>query len=410
MLHIVKTLLLILCVSLSSQDIFAVSKVLALSEYGLSDDAFDTDKKKADMLQVQQEGYFLKGLNRDSSEEEWFSAGQFETYSIKRLRELTKKAHVGDRKKRGRFNIVMGNKPWQSEVSNKKLDIGAMLADPAYEGATFQVASNFNALEGSSVSCMPLVQDYVHDNTQGPRASIACLAATLLRKYYAFYNAGIPAHVWSQELGKREVNFLAEALMAVKNNTRLMPSVSNGYLDISRLSKRQRKMVDAHFSFEEIHIGLHRNTQVMWGYNWTGELEKDGLLVNQVFTAAMDLGGASGSTNYRVANDESVQSIARKILFAAYEGTIRASLLAGSEKVVLTLVGGGVFHNDPQDITDAIMANEKIIRTSGLEVTLVVYDKSGFVSGDVEQVKRAQEALNCLTDFAGRTGGRVTEY
>lgn len=377
-----------------------VPKELALSEYGLSDNNFDTAHKREKLVKDDDGVFFLKGLDRACGNETWFGAGAFESMSINSLRRKTKDVVVSKHGKAGKFHLLIGDKPWANNAVNKKLDIGAMLADPAYEGATFQVASNFNALEGSSVSCMPLVEEYVYDNTQGPRASISCLAATLLRKYYAFYKDDTAPENWSQELGKREVSFLQEASDAIKTKTGLELPVANGYLDVSSFSKKQRKIIDDHLNLENIHVGLHQNAEVMWGYNWTGDLEKEGLWVNQVFTAALDLGMASGSENYLVAHDESVKNIARKLLFAAYEGTIRAAIIAGSQKVVLTLVGGGVFNNNPQEIVDAICANEKTIRTSGIQVQLVVYDKSSFDAGALEHLKT----------FSSKMGGTVTQY
>ena len=53
-----------------------------------------------------------------------------------------------------------------------------------YARALFQVASQFNCLEAPGSFVVP-VADYLHDPTQGPRASVSAFPATLVRHYAA---------------------------------------------------------------------------------------------------------------------------------------------------------------------------------------------------------------------------------
>lgn len=64
-------------------------------------------------------------------------------------------------------------------------DARALHADPAFAGALFQVASQFNLLEMVSPHVTPEqgVAGYAHDATQGPACAMAAGAATIYRNY-----------------------------------------------------------------------------------------------------------------------------------------------------------------------------------------------------------------------------------
>ena len=79
-------------------------------------------------------------------------------------------------------------------------------------------------------------------------------------------------------------------------------------------------------------VGLHRDVEVT-------EPGAAGRRVHQVFASAMPVG-------YAPAPSELWRPLATLVLEAAYEATLRAALLTGAKVVALTLLGGGVFHND----------------------------------------------------------------
>jgi len=68
--------------------------------------------------------------------------------------------------------------------------VRAMHADPANQGALFQVASQFNLLEmiGPEVTPEDGVSRYAGDHTQGPACAVAAGAATIFRNYFAPVN------------------------------------------------------------------------------------------------------------------------------------------------------------------------------------------------------------------------------
>src|SRR5262245_1301288 len=72
---------------------------------------------------------------------------------------------------------------WVLDGASPVTDIGTLQAF-APPGSLFQVASQFNCLE-SPGAFVTEVAGYVHDPTQGPRASISAFPGTLVRHYAA---------------------------------------------------------------------------------------------------------------------------------------------------------------------------------------------------------------------------------
>ena len=98
-----------------------------------------------------------------------FGAGELELVSLQTLRERVKTrmhdapGHVG----RLKLGVVRG-------------DVRKLHLVPEYEGALFQVASQFNLLEMPSYSVTPAsgITAYAYDRTQGPACALAAAAAT----------------------------------------------------------------------------------------------------------------------------------------------------------------------------------------------------------------------------------------
>ena len=70
--------------------------------------------------------------------------------------------------------------------------VQTLIKDPAYAGAVFQVASQFNCLEmvGPGVSPSRGITGYVSDPTQGPACALACPAASVFRNYFSLDGEG----------------------------------------------------------------------------------------------------------------------------------------------------------------------------------------------------------------------------
>lgn len=85
------------------------------------------------------------------------------------------------------------------------------------------------------------------------------------------------------------------------------------------------------------------------GYNWDGAVAGNHR-IGQVFTSTFAGGGYSGTK----AGDPTYRPICTALLRAAYLGTLLAAAALGRPKVVLTLIGGGVFGNPVPLIWESI--------------------------------------------------------
>ena len=106
--------------------------------------------------------------------------------------------------------------------------------------------------------------------------------------------------------------------------------------------------------------------------NGGGDGGGPGHAVTQVFCSALPVGY---SPLPRAAWDR----FPRLVLDAAYEATFRAALRnraeTGCGAVFLTLVGGGVFGNDPAWILAAVRRSLTLFADAGLDVAVVSYGR-----------------------------------
>ena len=121
-------------------------------------------------------------------------------------------------------------------------------------------------------------------------------------------------------------------------------------------------------------IGLHRNVQV------TELVGAERRLVSQAYCSALPVG-------YSRVPSEVWEPFARLVLEATYEATLLAAAeqagAGGSNTVLLTRVGGGVFGNDVAWIDDAIERALGVVEDAGLDVRIVC---QGAVSSDVRDI------------------------
>jgi len=267
------------------------------------------------------------------------------------------------------FNIVIGNGNWTHNL--KKIDVGALQANPQNRGATFQVASNFNCLEfiSNKDNASKGITKYVNDQTQGPAASISAAPGTLYRNYFVKHNDDDGNQHEGQI--KQQINLL--------DKFPYIP-VINGY--VSFKDEEIKFIEDFEFNdISEIKVGIQKNVQATSGEKRNGMIEMctdQKQIINQVFTAAMNLGGVSAT----YAERPIAQKLARFLLRGAYRATILSAIensrtqppeCIGKDKLFLTLIGGGVFGNQYEWITDAILECTDLIKTSGLQIYLVIY-------------------------------------
>jgi len=227
-------------------------------------------------------------------------------------------------------------------------------------GATFQAASQFNCLEFPSPGVTPEcgVSGYAFDNTQGPACALACASGAVFRNYFAVPATNNPGVAGQTE--KSQINNLDGLEALLDNTTHGYWRVVNGYTfsDADALRRleaeisRRRATGGMEMLMESIKVGLHAHV----GVDFVSRFKEVSVptTVTQIYCSALSC-AYSG-----VANEEWC-SLAQLVLDASYEATVWAAVLnhqdvasEGSRNVYLTMLGGGVFGNDPEWIGGAI--------------------------------------------------------
>lgn len=258
-------------------------------------------------------------------------------------------------------------------------DARALHAAPEFEGALFQVASQFNLLEMASPEVTPEagVSGYAHDRTQGPACAMAAGAATIYRNYC------VPVDGARGQTRDRQLDALAHMGAALSSRLQLPVArlwrMQNGYalctqdglatiaglLDAA--TDELREVLRGHLA-----IGVHRGVEV------TDVSQGLPRRVSQAFCSALPVAYTSVSSKLW-------EPFARLVLEAAYEATLLAAVEqagdGGSKTVLLTRLGGGVFGNDARWITEAIVRALAVIEYAGLDIRLVSF-------GDVHPAMR----------------------
>lgn len=254
-------------------------------------------------------------------------------------------------------------------------DVRGLHADPAYSGALFQVASQFNLLEMVSERVTPErgVTGYAHDYTQGPACAIAAGAATIFRNYLVPVGDGIG------QTSERQIDALAGVGSALSDLTGMQVGelwqMQNGYALCARrgltaiselLDGAPEDLLDALRG--RLAIGLHRDVEVTAVE--TGERP----FVSQAFCSALPVG-------YSSLPRQDWEPFARLVLQAAYEATLLAAVEqaagGGSTKVLLTRLGGGAFGNVDNWIDDSIERALGIVADAGLDISIVCHGHVG---------------------------------
>lgn len=252
----------------------------------------------------------------------------------------------------------------RTSLSSVVGDARALHSEPEFDGATFQVASQFNVLEmpGPSITPEDGVTDYQHDHTQGPACALAAAAATIYRNYFA------PVDGQAGQTHHRQLNTLAGLGAELSRLTNLpvaqLWTMRNGYAlatsnGLAAIAAALRSCTDVELDSLRGHlaIGLHSDVQV------TDVLEGPRRHVTQVFCSALPVAyGGQGDW----------EPFARLVLDATYEATLRCAAASSTSKtVLLTRVGGGVFGNHDRWIDDAIERALEILEFAGLDVRFV---------------------------------------
>lgn len=245
-----------------------------------------------------------------------------------------------------------------SEVEEVVGDVRSLHLDPHNAGAWFQAASQFNLLEmaGPSVTPERGVGIYEEDHTQGPACAIVCGGGTIFRNYF------VPVDGRIGQDRERQLDALADLGRALGQPG--LWHMQNGYAMASADGLRR--------------IHDHLATQTEAGLDALRDLLRIGIqhdvevvgtahTVTQVYGAAMPV--AYGRHPVPL-----WEPIARLVLEASYEATLRAARIEGHTRIFLTRLGGGVFGNTANWIDDAILRALRLVR--GVDVRLVSHGHS----------------------------------
>lgn len=261
-------------------------------------------------------------------------------------------------------------------------DVQVLHANVANAGALFQVASQFNLLEmtGPNVTPEKGVGIYEHDNSQGPACAIAAGAGTIYRNYFA------PVHGQTGQSATNQIDCLADIGAALDNTESRLWKMRNGYVwpsydGLVEIGERLRALSEPELDAlrQLLRVGLQWHAQVT--------LLDCTHTVSQAYCSALPVG-------YLDHPHEMWTEFARLILEATYEATLCAALLNARETdnntVFLTLVGGGVFENDPDWIVDGLQRALALYKDAALDVAIVSYGES---NPDIDHlVSRTEDA------------------
>jgi hypothetical protein len=263
-----------------------------------------------------------------------FAGGRFEVPALCALKARALDARVRAGRPAARARL------WLIDGAGAASDIGALQAT-APPRTLFQVASQFNCLESPGAFVTP-VADYLHDPTQGPRASISAWPGTLVRHYAAPDDAG---GRFVQSTDGRQIDLLADVA-----DPRIA-RVRSGYLRGQDITDARSLAAALDARFDAIRIGVHDGVEVALGADWRGGVAGvPHRTIAQVLTSTM----AAGMYGDLDEGDGSAMAICRQLQRAAYLGTLLAAAALGCDRAVLTLIGGGVFANPVRVIWDAI--------------------------------------------------------
>jgi len=253
-------------------------------------------------------------------------------------------------------------------ISETVADARALHADRRFEGALFQVASQFNLLEMISPSVTPEngIAIYSGDPTQGPACAIAAGAGTIFRNYFAPVNGMIG------QSADNQIDCLNEIGAELGNRQESLWSMQNGY---ALASERGLSYIDKILAEMDAVAIDNLRAKLAIGIQWDTEVTHDnsGHLVNQIYCSALPVA-------YSPYPQEDWERFARLILEATYEATFTAAVLnfqkTGNRKLFLTLVGGGAFGNETDWILSAIRRACDIFEKYPLDVCIVSYKMS----------------------------------
>lgn len=277
-----------------------------------------------------------------------YICGKLETPSLAELRE--------------RINVEK-NTSGVLSLSEVIADVQQLHTDEFNAGSLFQVASQFNLLEMVSPNVTPEqgVDRYESDRTQGPACAIAAGAGTIYRNYFAEFNGQIG------QTADNQIDCLADIGVALNNADNRLWQMSNGYALASKEGLSEINNI-LKFATESEIDELRKQLRI--GIQWDTEVTLNNAkhTVTQAYCSALPVA-------YSQHPPELWARFAQIILEGSYEATICAGVLnalrGNSNKIYLSLIGGGVFGNEKEWIVKAIYRALKLYQMKDVRVFIV---------------------------------------
>ncbi|KKQ10657.1 MAG: hypothetical protein US22_C0058G0003 [candidate division TM6 bacterium GW2011_GWF2_36_6] len=269
------------------------------------------------------------------------------------------------------FTVIcyIGTKP----ARYAEADICALQAHPDNNGAVFQLASRFHALEGGTAH-----GGLNKATTQKPNCGFFSGMSKPVQGEYASFSAA-PGTIFKM-YGPESINLLAGTpfghLINPEQSDGGMPTVAEIIKIAQTIPENWTDNLQIYFH-EEIDVVVGQQTKPPKSWQARAETEKRQFILRQPLNRIHQIPVASFDwANLNKADVPRLSQITQQMLCGFYEGTLLSAALHGKRKIFLTAVGGGSFHNN-LDVILAAIANDRnlgIIQKYGLEVTLVIHE------------------------------------
>jgi hypothetical protein len=254
------------------------------------------------------------------------------------------------------------------KVAEIVADVKELHAQVENSNALFQAASQFNLLEMVSPNVTPEqgIGSYEYDYTQGPACAVSCGAGTIYRNYFVEVNGQIG------QTANNQIDCLDLIGKELENDKLNLWKMLNGYAlvnfngllainkKIAQLTETKRENLK-----EKLKTGIQWNTEVT--------ISDTKHKVSQIYCSALPVAYSQVESFYW-------EYFARIILEAAYEATLCAGVLNmennNSNKVFLTLIGGGAFGNEEHWILESLQKAIRKYQKVPLDIKIVSYGRS----------------------------------
>lgn len=259
-------------------------------------------------------------------------------------------------------------------------DINFLQRNRFFEGALFQVASNFNALEQPNKDALPgPIKAYVNDRTQGPAAVLMTIGGLIYRRYIAYGEGQDPAD--EETYISYPFIFVSGEVPDVYKGVTVTPG---GWLDVEDCETEQGSLAAKEYAISGARgagllyaqgvgmIGVYNCSSMLHIDYTTGNVYlslKNEMKISQALCSTFDTITSTKNQDTQI-NEMWIYAT----VFAAYYNTLRFALEIRAQKVVLTLMGGGAFGIKGDVIYDCMLLAIKQIVAGGRDFSkLTVY-------------------------------------